>query len=260
MKIGMSSASFYPVVDTEDTIELMKETGFNCGEIFLNCPSEYEIDFIKKLNEKKNECEFDIISVHSFSSSFEPYLFDSYKRRVRDMMSQYKAVCRAAAMLGASFYTFHGMRFQGLDTLNMKKVIAVYEELSYIALDNGIKLCQENVSWCLSGNLKFLSMLKEECKSPVYFTVDIKQAYKAGISPLKYINVMGDRLKNLHLNDRDDKHVCLLPGQGNVDFSSIKQGLNAINYSGSGIIEVYRENYSTYEDIFAAKKFAEKFL
>lgn len=260
MKIGLSSASFYPDKDTEDTIELMKNIGFDCGEIFLNCPSEYEKDFIDKLVEKKNKYGFDIISVHCFSSFFEPYLFDSYKRRARDMMCQYKAVLRAAKLLGASFYTFHGVRFQGADLSNMKHIMDVYKMLSYTALEHEIKLCQENVSWCMSSNLEFLSMLKEECKSEIYFTLDIKQAYKAGVDPLKYIAIMGESLKNLHLNDRDDNHVCLLPGRGNVDFGSIKEGLEAVNYSGSGIIEVYKENYSTYEDIYKAKNFAEKFI
>lgn len=260
MQIGLSSASFYPDINTEDTIELMKKIGFDCGEIFLNCTSEYEKGFIDKLVEKKNKCGFNVISVHCFSSSFEPYLFDSYKRRVSDMMCQYKAVLRAAKMLGASYYTFHGARLQDMDLNNIKHIMDIYKMLSYTALEHGIKLCQENVSWCMSSNLEFLSMLKEECKSEIYFTLDIKQAYKAGVDPLKYIGVMGKDLKNLHLNDRDDNHVCLLPGHGNVDFGSIKEGLEAVNYCGSGIIEVYKENYSTYEDIYIAKNFAEKFI
>lgn len=260
MKIGISSASFYPAVDTENTIELMKKIGFNCGEIFLNCPSEYDEDFVKRLAEKKNKFEFNVISVHSFSSSFEPFLFDSYKRRVKDMMTLFKSVVRAAEILGASCYTFHGMKFQELNSVNIKHVTETYDMLSYTAMEHGIKLCQENVSWCMSSNLKFLSMLKEKCKSPIYFTLDIKQAYKAGIDPLKYMGVMDESLTNLHLNDRNDSQVCLLPGRGNVDFIRIKQGLDTVNYSGSGIIEVYKENYSCYEDIFIAKKYVEKLL
>ena len=41
-------------------------------------------------------------------------------------------------------------------------------------------------------------MIKENCKYPVYFTLDIKQAYKAGIKPEKYIDVMGKNMVNFH--------------------------------------------------------------
>ena len=61
MEIGLSSASFYPNVNTEDSIEVMKQLGFESGEIFLNSPSEYEEDFIKELLEEKNKYNFKII-------------------------------------------------------------------------------------------------------------------------------------------------------------------------------------------------------
>lgn len=45
MKIGLSSACFYPDVLTEDSIKLIKDIGFTSGEIFLNSNSEYEEEF-----------------------------------------------------------------------------------------------------------------------------------------------------------------------------------------------------------------------
>ncbi len=70
MDIGLSSACFYPDVHTENSIGKMKELGFNCGEIFLNTPSEYEEEFLKVLFEKKELYEFNVNSVHAFSSFF----------------------------------------------------------------------------------------------------------------------------------------------------------------------------------------------
>ncbi len=55
----------------------------------------------------------------------------------------------------ANYYTFHGMRRNNLLDLNMDYIIDVYNELNYIANEEGIKLAQENVAWCMSSNIDF---------------------------------------------------------------------------------------------------------
>lgn len=260
MKIGLSSASFYPNVKTEDSIALMKNLGFESGEIFLNSPSEYEEDFVSLLLEEKNKHNFHIHSVHSFSSSFEPFIFDSYTRRRDDMYVYFKKVCEAAKILGADCYTFHGMRYQNLNTLNNKFIIEVYNKLLYTAYEEGIKLAQENVSWCMSADINFLNMIKESCKYPIHFTLDIKQAYKAGIYPEKYIDSMGKNIINFHINDRDKDNICLLPGKGDVDYKKISCKLKEIGYNKVGIIEVYSNNYSDYNELTLAKKFLTSYM
>ena len=254
MDIGLSSACFYPNLRTENSIRRMKELGFNDGEIFLNTPSEYEEDFLKVLLEQKELYEFNVNSVHAFSGSFEPYLFDKYDRRKNDMLKQFKKVCKAAKLLGASCYTFHGMRYADFNELDIKFVIETYNELTYIAVESGIKLAQENVSWCMSADIKFLKLLSEECKYPIYFTLDLKQAYKANVSIEKYINVMGSDIVNLHINDRDENHPCLLPGKGSLNYEDIASKLKRVNYSGKGIIEVYSNNYLNYEELTQVKE------
>lgn len=260
MEIGLSSASFYPEINTEDSIELMKKIGFDCGEIFLNSPSEYEEGFAKALLEKIQSNLFRVNSVHAFGSQFEPYLFDKYKRRREDMIKHFKDVCRAGNILGAKCYVFHGMRLESFEMIDKNLVIDIYNELSYIALENGIKLAQENVSWCMSSNIEFLEMLKEKCKYPVYFTIDIKQAYKSGIEPNRYIDIMGRDIINFHINDRDDKNVCLLPGRGTVDYESIINKLREVEYKGPAILEVYRSNYRDYAELLESKLWAQNHL
>lgn len=258
MEIGLSSASFYPNINTEQSIALMSSLGFTIGEIFLNSPSEYEEDFIKILIEEKNKNNFNINSLHSFSSSFEPYLFDNYKRRRDDMYICFKKICKAAKMLGANSYTFHGMRLSNINTLDKKLVVDIYDKLCYTALEEGIRLAQENVCWCMSSNLDFLNLLLEKCKYPIHFTLDIKQAYRAGKEPEDYINVMGINLVNFHINDMDENNQCLIPGSGKVDYKKIYDKLCKINYTGAGIIEIYRENYEDYMEIAQGREFLKK--
>lgn len=260
MKIGLSSASFYPLVNTEDSIKIIKELGFDVGEIFLNSVSEYETDFIKLLVDEKEKYEFKVSSVHGFSSSYEPFLFETYKRRRDDMMGYFKKVCKAGKQLGAKCYTFHGMKSNGIKKLGLDFIFEIYNELTYIAAESGIMLAQENVSWCMSHDLDFLRQLKEKCKYPLYFTLDIKQAYRALIDPVDYIKVMKDKIVNFHINDRDEKNDCLLPGRGNVNYERISKELAKVGYSGNGIIEVYRDNYSSYNEIVESGKFLKKYF
>lgn len=258
MDIGISSACFYPHVKTEESIALMKKIGFNVGEIFLNSTSEYEIDFGKILLEEKLKHDFRINSVHSFSSSFEPYLFDEYKRRRNDSFILFEKICKLAEMLGAKCYTFHGMKYRDIKDVDMKFITDVYNKLTYTAQEHGIKLCQENVFWCMSNNVDFLQEIKDRCKGSLYFTLDIKQAYKAGKLPEDYIDVMGSSIANFHINDKDNNNTCLMPGKGNVDYKKISCKFKEIRYNGVGIVEVYRENFNEYCELIESKRYIEK--
>lgn len=260
MDVGLSSAVFYPYIETEDSINLISKMGFKCAEVFLNSATEYEEDFIKKLIEEKEKHNLKINSVHSFSSSFEPYLFDLYKRRRKDMLTYFEKVCKAGSLLGAKCYTFHGARLEGGKFIDKKLSFEVYNSLCYIAAENNIKLAQENVSWCMSSRPEYLSELIEECKYPIYFTLDIKQAYKAMRTPKEYLEVMKHNLINIHINDRDEKNVCLLPGKGNVNFEELFKNIRKYDYKGNMIIELYSDNYNSYEEIRNAKKYLESFM
>jgi sugar phosphate isomerase/epimerase len=257
MKIGISTANFYPDTNTEDTIDKIKKLGFPIVEIFLNSETEYEPDFIEKLKDNLNRNNIEVYSIHGFSTSFEPFLFDRYKRRRDDMMKRYKSVIKAAKEVGAKTYTFHGIRKQDLVSLDKDYVTDIYNNLSYEAAKEGIIFSQENVSWCKSSEIDFLKLLKDKVKYPVKFTFDIKQAYKAGVSPVEYLDVMGKDLVNFHINDRDDNNLCLMPGRGTVNYKEMKNKLDQIGYNNVGIIEVYRENYKNYEEFITVKEFLE---
>lgn len=249
MEIGISSACFYPDGLLEDSIKDMKRLGFKSGELFANTPSECDEGFILKLKEEAEKYEFNIRSFHFFSGMYEPFLFDSYKRRREDALRLYKKICRATNLLGASVYSFHGMRIAELNNIDKRLVLDVYNELCYIAAENNIVLGQENVSWCMSGDLEFLKMLKAEVKYPLKYTFDIKQAYKANVNPIDYLEIMGNDLVNFHINDRTETSVCELPGKGTVDYKPIINKLKEINYDDIAVLEVYRENFNGYDEL-----------
>lgn len=260
MDIGLSSACFYPSLKLEDSIGFMKNLGFSSGEIFINTFSELENDFLSIIKEEKEKYKFNVHSVHFFSTMFEPFLFDSYKRRRDDSIKSFKKVCKAGEFLGASCYSFHGMRYMDFKEIDKALVLDVYNELCYIAGECGIKLAQENVSWCMSSELKFLNFLKENLKYKLNYTFDIKQAYKANENPLNYLDFMGCDLVNFHVNDRTTKESCLLPGRGEVDYKEIFNKLKQINYDKNVIIEVYNENFIETKELIDSKMFLENFI
>lgn len=260
MEIGLSSACFYPSLKLEESISFMKGLGFNSGEIFINTFSELESDFLSIMKEEKDKHNFNVHSIHFFSTMFEPFLFDSYKRRRDDTIKIFKKVCIAGETLGAKSYSFHGMRIGDFDFIDKSLTLDVYNELCYIAGEHNIKLAQENVSWCMSSDLRFLNFLKENLKYPIYYTFDIKQAYKANTNPLDYLNLMGKDLVNFHINDRTSKEVCLLPGKGNVNFKEIFDKIVEINYDEIAIIEVYNENFKNSKELVESKMFLENYI
>lgn len=260
MEIGLSSACFYPDVKLEDSISFMKGLGFNSGEIFINTFSELESNFLSIMKEEKDKHNFNVHSVHFFSNMFEPFLFDSYKRRREDTIKIFKKMCIAGKTLGAKSYSFHGMRIGDFNYINKALILDVYNELCYIAGEHNIKLAQENVSWCMSSDLRFLSLLKDKLKYPVYYTFDIKQAYKANNDPLDYLDIMGKDLVNFHVNDRSLNDVCLLPGKGEVDFKEIFDKMTEINYDEIAIIEVYNENFKDSKELVQSKVFLENYI
>lgn len=248
MKIGISTASFYPLI-LEESLDTIKNSGFDLIEVFLNTPSEFSEEYAKNFKEKADKLGIKINSVHSFSSHFEPYLFDVYQRRRKDMIKHYESVLNCAKIFESDIYTFHGLRLTDFNNLNKKHVIDVFNELTYLSSSYDVRLAQENVSWCMSSNLEYLKFLIEGVKNPLYFTLDIKQAFRAKIDPIEYIKVMKDKIVNCHVNDKNEESSCMLPGRGNVDFGELNLNLKAFGYAGNGIIEVYGENYKNYSEL-----------
>lgn len=106
MKVGISTATFFSKVLTEDSFSVIQRCGGECAEVFLTTRSEYEPSFGDLLAERKGGLE--IYSVHSLNTQFEPELFNSAERTRRDAEELYRKVLAVARKIGARFYTFHG--------------------------------------------------------------------------------------------------------------------------------------------------------
>ena len=256
MFCGMSTACFIGKYFTEESIDIMASIGVSDVEIFLSCPTEYNIEFIKQLKERLDDNGMKAHSIHAFSVGFEPQIFSIYERSRKDAFESFMKIVKAANYLGAKMYSFHGpANYKGNLELymNYKSCADKTRKLIDAAADYGVSVAWENVYWCAFSHPGFVEKLDVNgYLDKLRFTLDIKQAAQSGISTDKYIDVMGDRLANIHICDfvHTDKGVepCL-PFTGEMDFSRFKDKLKEIDYKGGIVIEVYGKNYRNLEEL-----------
>ncbi len=258
MEIGMSLACLYPM-EPERVVPEVSALNIKICEVFLNTASELEEGYLHSLRETCNRQGIRVYSIHPFTSIMENYLFFSpYPRRIADAVHFYRRYADAAKILGAKVVNMHGDRWLGLDSLSdfadcLAPVMALQRE-------TGICFAQENVFYNSVNHPEFTARLRQRIPE-VRFTFDIKQAFKGGQDACALAEAMGDAMVNFHMNDRDETHLCMLPGQGTVDFDRIAGILSENHYAFPGLIEVYRKNFSDPREIMEAKKFLEgKFM
>lgn len=239
MNLGISTASFYPKIYTENTIELISELEVDKIEVFLQTQSEYKEEYIKNLSEKIKMNGQQVYSVHPSSASFEPLLFSDYKREVDDAIEIFKVIFKCCKILGAKYYNFHGPRLVSSPVNQWPMIIDRMRKITDIAKEYDIGISQENVSWCVSGKMEFVEFLKGEKIENLYYTLDNKQAVKSLVDPTKLAKVMGTDLVNVHISDIKEKDVGIFPGFGNFEFDDFFINLKELKYTGPVFIEVY---------------------
>ena len=105
---GISTACLYPEL-TEKALKQLAKRGVAAVEIFFNAPSELEESYIRELAQMARDGGIRIVSIHPFTSGFEPMLlFSSYRRRTLDGLECYKRYFHAANLLGADYIIIHG--------------------------------------------------------------------------------------------------------------------------------------------------------
>ncbi len=257
MSVGISSACFYPEI-SENAVKFLCENGVANIELFFNSACEIEGKIFKEICECVKENDTRVVSVHPFSSAFEPFmLFSDYERRFSDGLELYKKYFDACNALGAKILVLHGDR---ADRTNCDdRYFDRYHRLYTAAKEAGITLAQENVCYCRSHDVDFLRKMRAELKDDVAFVLDLKQARRAGVDYHEYVDAMGEALIHLHANDSDEEHDCLLAGKGILDFNEVYRALSAVGFNGDSIVEVYRGNYGEPYELIESMRYLERF-
>ncbi len=255
MRYGISTACLYPAA-TEQAVDTLLAEGVRRIEIFFNTSSEIALAFMREQKKKLDACGAKLVSLHPYTSEFEPFLFFSdYDRRTRDAIDLYERYFEAMEMMDCHILVFHG------DWLRGKLSPAAYAErfcrLAERGRRYGVTVAHENVSRCRMGRLSFLRELKPFLGEYAAFVLDIKQALRAGEDPFSLLEEMGRQLVHLHISDSLTENGsvtedCLPPGAGNFDMARLFSVLDRLSYRGNIMVELYRRNYDTLSDLIGS--------
>ena len=246
MDVGMSLACYYPLEPENAALEAAKLNVRVC-EVFLNTISELEVSYLYSLREICDRHNIKVHSIHPFTSFLENYMFFApYPRRIADAEQLYERYADAAKILGATVVNIHGDRGVGLN--DIEHYVKCVEPLIRLQQKTGVTFALENVFYNSVNHPEFIARLRQRVPE-ARFTLDIKQAFKGGEDAYLVAEAMGDAIVNFHVNDRDDDHICLLPGEGAVDYDQIMKILSSNHYKGPALLEVYRHNFQNNADI-----------
>lgn len=255
MRTGVSTACFYPA-STEEALLLAARSGAPCTEIFVNADSEFSPAFFDRLAASARENGVDVVSIHPFTSGFEPILFFSdYPRRMQDGLDMYRRFFELAARIGARYFVLHGARAQSV--LPDEELFERFMLLRRLAAGEGVRLLQENVARCKSRSPAFIRQMRACLGEEAEFVLDTKQALRSGVSIEEMRLAMGEGLRHVHISDCSGEKDCVLPGRGGMDISGFSRLLSGSGYTGDLMLEVYRDSYGEVQELFSACRYLE---
>lgn len=241
----MSTASFFPKREVENTFDEIKKLDVRIVEVFLNSFCEYTRDFAYLLSEKAEGLT--VHSIHSHITNYEPELFNSYDRVRIDAENILKMVLSTGNLLGAEYYTFHGPIRLKNKPIDFCSFGARLEKIISICSLYNIKLCYENVAWAYYNYVGFFSDLLRYAPN-TRATLDTKQAILSGCDISKIIKDMQGRIATVHLCDVKNGKTCL-PGNGDIDFYKLFSLLYEQGIQPPCLMEVYGEDYKSLDEL-----------
>lgn len=237
MRLGLSTAAFYGRWETEEAAAQIAKLPLDCCEVFLQSDSESTAEFAGLVREKL--CGMPCTSMHPLGG-YENHMAGRPARQMRDAFDHFRRVLDAGAALGAKTFVYHGRNTPQLKPLpwnlawNVEALAPMCEE----AARRGMVIGWENVYWCqLTEPSRVLEA--RQALPQVRFTLDIKQAMRAGCDPIAFVHAMGDRLCNVHICDWHEDGTLCLPGEGSFDFDGLFLALGEVGYKGPVILEPY---------------------
>ena len=260
MKCGISTACLYPM-ETSQSLELLLQTGHKVFEIFFNTESELEPPYLARLQEMLDAYGGRVRSVHPFTCGYEGVmLFSNYETRFHDSLRFYRRYCQAARTLGAQLLILHGLQSRFHSAEAEERYFSRYRELYRMGQEYGVTVAQENVTQYCSEDPGFIRRMRSASGEECGFCFDVKQAIRSHVDCCQMLDAMGDRLLHVHLNDNRPGKSCLLPGSGTMDFPKLLQTLERSGYGGDVIIEVYRGDFQSTEELVQSREKVEKWL
>ena len=249
MQLGISTASLFGRMPTEQAVKFLDKNNVQTAEVFLESFCEYKEEFGEILKREKGN--LNIHSVHTLTTQFEPTLYSVNERAKADSFILLEQTMRVAKTLGAKYYTFHGgARFKKTPLkLDFDRIGKITQEILDVTSKHGVTLAYENVHWGYYNYVGFFKQLKERVNG-LKATFDIKQARQSDIFYGNYIKEMASDIVTVHLSDVCDNGKMCLPGKGVTDFYDVFSRLKDVGFDGAILLECYQNDYSDTRQLF----------
>lgn len=256
MITGISTASLFGRMNTEDALRFLSGNGAKTAEVFLESFCEYNKEFGAFLSSVKGGLP--VHSVHTLTTQFESTLYSFNERAQKDSFEMLENAMQAAEEIGAKYYTFHGLaRVKRTPyVIDFDRCAALTQRIIDVCRVHGVTLAYENVHWAYYNYVGFFSQLKKRTEG-LKGTLDIKQARQSGIDYREFIEEMGADIVTAHLSDVDANGKMCLPGKGVTDFYELLNRLCDKDFDGALIIEAYKNDFAETEELFEAVAFIE---
>jgi sugar phosphate isomerase/epimerase len=251
IKLAFSSNA-YRNYNLEDCIDLIHDAGYEGIEIMCDIPhalpplSNEKIESIKKTLEHNsmaisNLNGFMLTAIEDFH---HPSWIEESNNYRQKRIEHTKNCLQLASLLGAkSVSTEPG---GPKTTQSTEKEFEIFQqgisEVLPVAEDLKISLLIEPEPELLIENSnQFLSFIDKFDSKYLGLNFDIGHFFCVHEDPAQIIKKMHNYIGHIHLEDIDSsrKHFHLIPGTGVIDFKSIFQALNEINYDGFVTVELY---------------------
>lgn len=250
MQAGISTACLYPQKLEEALYELALN-GITHAELFVNADSDITRTRVHTLKTMMEHYGVTCPSVHPFACPIEPVmLFTEYERRADDMIDYYRRTFAVMQELGAKIFVFHGN--DSKHPVTPEFYCERYLRLVNAGKEFGVTVAQENVDRCQSGSLHFLREMRRILGEEAHFVLDVKQAVRAGESPVNMLHMLGSHVSHVHISDHGEKGSCLLLGQGTFRIRSFLEALHTYNPECSVMLELYRDSYRGISDLVSS--------
>ena len=258
MKIGVSSACLYPE-KIEDCLKGVAELGAKTVEIFVNCSSEMRPPVLNELKSIQDYYGLQIRSIHPYTSGFENFLFFTrYERRQNESVEFYKTYFDAAAEFGSELVVFHGAMNRA--ELTPEQYAEFYRPLHEAARAQGVYLAHENVRDHLCCQPKYMKQLGDFIGDDFRMVLDIKQCRRSDANEFDFINLLGDKIIQVHISDCDSTRDCIAPGQGKYDFAKLFAALKKAGYDKTALVELYRHNFRETQELKTAMEYLNRIV
>lgn len=245
---GISTASFFDTLMLEDAPALFRQWGVNCAEYYLNSYCEYDPVFVDCLAKETEDAGIRVVGAHPMSLQYEPLLFTPHPRQRSDAMKAYELVLRAGERLKADHYVMHGpVVLNGVaKNLQLERLAPIFDTLSDMAEDHGLHLTLENVSYSIMPTPEIGLAIRSMIRKPLYHTLDVKQAIRAGVDPTAFVDAFGESIIAVHACDCDfssGRPRYCLPPFGGFDFKALVDALVRKGFDGTVLLEAYSDMY-----------------